>query len=117
MKRYEAMGKLAIINTMAGWHKCETCPCRWNCNGDHLCSETLRDYLLEILPPEESRFSKLRATMARQEWTAQALADEIGIEPYTMSMRLSGKSQWKRNEMLAICRVLGCTMDYLFGDE
>lgn len=116
MKRFESMGKAAIIETMAKWRTCESCPVGYKCSSDKLCSENLRDYLYEELPDNDCKFEHLRMTMIRQEWTNQAMALEIGIEPYTFSTRMSGKSQWKRAEMLAISRVLGCTLDYLFGE-
>lgn len=63
----------------------------------------------------ENIFSNLNAEMARNNMNIKTLSEETGINYESLKNKLSGSTEFKRSEMLAIKRVFpGCSLDYLF---
>jgi transcriptional regulator with XRE-family HTH domain len=48
----------------------------------------------------------LRGKMAERRYTQARLAQEIGISAQSLSRKLTGKREFRLNEVLAICRCL-----------
>ncbi len=63
-------------------------------------------------------FPNLLAEMARSFMTMKTLAEATGIGYETLKDRMSGVSEFRRSEMIAIKQVFPeYTMDYLFAKE
>ena len=64
-------------------------------------------------------FPNLNAEIARANLTKKDFAKKIGIPYDTLKYKLSGKSDFKRNEMFLIRDKLcpHCTLEYLFKKE
>lgn len=63
-------------------------------------------------------FYNLNAEMARSRMTIKALAEKTGITYESMKNKMSGATEFKRSEMLAIKSVFpNCDLDYLFATE
>lgn len=52
-------------------------------------------------------FSKLRGKIVEVYGTIQAFAGAIGITPLSVGKKLSGKSEWTRDEIMKSCSALG----------
>lgn len=60
-------------------------------------------------------FFNLNAEMARKNMNIKTLSEETGITYESLKNKLSGSTEFKRSEMLAIKRVFPeCSLDYLF---
>ena len=53
--------------------------------------------------------NELRAVMARKEMSANELAKALGIDPATLSRKISGQSDFYRNEIEKLCKILELT--------
>ncbi|MFR5243539.1 MAG: helix-turn-helix transcriptional regulator [Clostridium sp.] len=64
-------------------------------------------------------YRNLEAEIARAGITQSRLAEELGITPTTLSLKLNGKSNLSLQECVKIKRFLGAneTIDYLFATE
>ena len=64
-------------------------------------------------------YRNLEAEMARAGITQGRIAEELGITPTTLSLKLNGKSNLSLQECVKIKRFLGTseTVDYLFATE
>ena len=63
-------------------------------------------------------FPNLRAEMARRKMTAKQLSEAVGFTYESLKNKLSGATEFKLGEMLAIQRIFhGCTLEYLFEKE
>lgn len=58
---------------------------------------------------------KLGAWLLREGNTQARLAEEIGISRPTLAGRLQGKTKWNWEDVLAISRITGATLDELAG--
>lgn len=60
-------------------------------------------------------FHNLNAEMARENMTIKSLSQSTGIGYESLKNKLSGFTEFKRSEMMAIKKVFpGCSLDYLF---
>ena len=50
--------------------------------------------------------NEFRAILARKEMSATEIAKEIGIDPATLSRKISGQSDFYRSEIEKICEIL-----------
>ena len=55
--------------------------------------------------------NEFRAILARKEISASEIAKELGIDPATLSRKISGQSDFYRNEIEKICRILELSPD------
>lgn len=55
--------------------------------------------------------SKLRGSIREKFGTQEAFADAIGMSHTTLSAKLNGKSEWKRQEIEDACRLLGISAE------
>lgn len=55
--------------------------------------------------------SKLRGRIREKFGTQEAFADAIGMSHTTLSAKLNGKSEWKRQEIEDACRLLGISAE------
>lgn len=63
-------------------------------------------------------FSNLNAEIARKGMTIKALAASTGIGYESLKNKMSGVTEFKRSEMVAIKKEFpDCTMEYLFKTE
>ena len=63
-------------------------------------------------------FFNLKAEMARRKMTIKDLAERTGIAYESMKNKMSGATEFKRSEMLAVKGVFPeCPLDYLFATE
>lgn len=53
--------------------------------------------------------NEFRAILARKEMSATEIAKEIGIDPATLSRKMSGQSDFYRSEIEKLCKVLNLT--------
>lgn len=53
--------------------------------------------------------NEFRAMLARKEIGASELAKALGIDPATLSRKISGQSDFYRNEIEKICQILKLT--------
>lgn len=61
-------------------------------------------------------FSNLNAEMARKKLTIKALAERTGINYESLKNKMSGTTEFKRNEMVLIKKAFPeCSLDYLFN--
>jgi len=64
-----------------------------------------------------TKFSKLRGRMIEKGYTGKSVAEELGITEHALSNKLTGKSEFTLKEIIAICNLLECTVDYFFDPE
>lgn len=63
-------------------------------------------------------FPNLNAEMARKGMTIKSLSEKAGIKYDSLKNKMSGETEFKRSEMIAIKKEFpDCTMDYLFKTE
>lgn len=65
-------------------------------------------------------FSRLRGRIKEQGKSQADLCAEIGMSPTTLSLKLSGKSDFRQEEIMAIAKCLGITpkqISYFFFCE
>jgi len=68
-------------------------------------------------------YNNLRAEMTRAEKTQKELAEAIGVSKSTFNLKITGKTDFKRSEMVTIARELSnpkrpnLSIDYLFDKE
>ena len=63
-------------------------------------------------------FNNLNAEMARNNMTIKSLAEKTGIGYESLKNKMSGVTEFKRSEMVAIKREFpDCSLDYLFKTE
>ena len=63
-------------------------------------------------------FNNLNAEMARKKVSIKALAEATGINYESLKNKMSGTSEFKRNEMIQIKKEFpDCSLDYLFATE
>ena len=63
-------------------------------------------------------FKNLNAEMARNNITIKSLAERTGIGYESLKNKMSGTTEFKRSEMVAIKREFpDCSLDYLFNTE
>lgn len=63
-------------------------------------------------------FKNLNAEMARNNMTIKSLAEKTGIGYESLKNKMSGATEFKRSEMVAIKREFpDCSMEYLFKTE
>ena len=63
-------------------------------------------------------FPNLNAEMGRRKMSIKALSSATGIPYESMKNKMSGATEFKRSEMLAIKEEFpGFTLDYLFSTE
>lgn len=55
--------------------------------------------------------NEFRAILVRKEISASEIAKELGIDPATLSRKISGQSDFYRNEIEKICRILELSPD------
>lgn len=55
----------------------------------------------------EFDYSVLRGKIVEKFGTSAEFSRAIGISPASMSMKLTNKSSWTREEILAACKLLG----------
>ena len=60
---------------------------------------------------------KLKAARAAKDWSQQQLAEAVGISRQTINAIEKGDYNPTIRLCIAICRVLGCTLDELFWTE
>ena len=51
-------------------------------------------------------YSELFGAMSKKRMNQYELAKAIGVTPSTLSIKLSGKGEFKQSEMLSICKTL-----------
>lgn len=51
-------------------------------------------------------YPKLRGAIREKFGTQEAFAKAMNMNPVTLSFKLSGKSDWTRNEMQDVCKLL-----------
>ncbi len=61
--------------------------------------------------------TKMKQARAEKGLSQAELAREIGVSRQTINMIESGDYNPTIALCRSICRVLGCTLDYLFGEE
>ena len=63
-------------------------------------------------------FNNLNAEMARKKVSIKALAEATGINYESLNNKMSGTTEFKRNEMIQIKKEFpDCSLDYLFATE
>ena len=63
-------------------------------------------------------FNNLNAEMARKTVSIKALAEATGINYESLKNKMSGTTEFKRNEMIQIKKEFpDCSLDYLFATE
>ena len=63
-------------------------------------------------------FNNLNAEMARKKVSTKALAEATGINYESLKNKMSGTTEFKRNEMIQIKKEFpDCSLDYLFATE
>ncbi len=63
-------------------------------------------------------FSNLSAELARNKMTIKALSANTGIKYESLKNKMSGATEFKRSEMVAIKEQFPtCSLDYLFKTE
>lgn len=63
-------------------------------------------------------FRNLNAEMGRNNMTIKNLSERTGIKYESLKNKMSGATEFKRSEMLAIKREFpSCSLDYLFSTE
>ena len=63
-------------------------------------------------------FHNLNAEMGRNKYTIKALSERTGINYESLKNKMSGSTEFKRNEMLLIKHEFpGCSLDYLFATD
>ena len=62
-------------------------------------------------------FENIRREMGASRMSQAVLAKKIGMGEKTLGIKLSGKREFKRTEMLRISKELGQSLDYLFGES
>ena len=63
-------------------------------------------------------FNNLNAEMARQKMSIKELSERTGIGYESMKNKMSGTTEFKRNEMILIKNEFpNCSLDYLFETE
>ncbi|MBP3410414.1 MAG: helix-turn-helix transcriptional regulator [Clostridia bacterium] len=60
---------------------------------------------------------RLKAARAAMDWSQQRLADEVGVSRQTINAIEKGEYNPTIRLCIAICRVLGKTLDELFWEE
>ena len=60
---------------------------------------------------------KLKAARAARDWSQQQLAEAVGVSRQTINAIEKGDYNPTIRLCIAICRVLGCTLDELFWEE
>ena len=50
--------------------------------------------------------NEFRAILARKEMSANDVAKALGIDPATLSRKISGQSDFYRNEIAKLCKIL-----------
>lgn len=60
---------------------------------------------------------KLKAARAARDWSQQQLAEAVGVSRQTINAIEKGDYNPTIRLCIAICRVLGCTLDELFWTE
>ncbi|MBP3493513.1 MAG: helix-turn-helix transcriptional regulator [Oscillospiraceae bacterium] len=60
---------------------------------------------------------KLKAARAAKDWSQQQLAEAVGVSRQTINAIEKGDYNPTIRLCIAICRVLGCTLDELFWTE
>lgn len=53
--------------------------------------------------------NEFRAVLARKEKSSNEIAKALGIDPATLSRKISGQSDFYRNEIEKICKILELT--------
>lgn len=64
-----------------------------------------------------ARNLKIKAARAEKDWTQKALAEAVGISRQTMNAIEQGEYNPTIRLCRSICRVLGKSLDDLFGEE
>ena len=65
-------------------------------------------------------YHNLRAELVRAELTQKDIAEAIGVSKSTLTSKITGKTDFKRSEMVVICKMLSSpkrpsmSIDYLF---
>ena len=59
---------------------------------------------------------KLKAARAAKDWSQQQLAEAVGVSRQTINAIEKGDYNPTIRLCIAICRVLGCTLDELFWE-
>ena len=63
-------------------------------------------------------FPNLNAEMGRKKMTIKSLSEETGINYESLKNKMSGATEFKRSEMLAVkASFPGTSLDYLFATE
>ena len=63
-------------------------------------------------------FPNLNAEMGRKKMTIKALAEKTDINYESLKNKMSGATEFKRSEMLAVKKEFPeCSLDYLFATE
>lgn len=63
-------------------------------------------------------FNNLNAEMARKKLTIKSLAEKTGMNYESLKNKMSGITEFKRNEMISIKKEFPeCSLDYLFSTE
>lgn len=63
-------------------------------------------------------FGNLNAEMGRKRLTIKALAEKTEIGYESLKNKMSGTTEFKRSEMIAIKNEFpGCSLDYLFAED
>ena len=63
-------------------------------------------------------FNNLNAEMARKKVSIKALAEATGINYESLKNKMSGTTEFKRNEMIQIKKEFpDCSLDYLYATE
>ena len=69
---------------------------------------------------ERVKYGKLRGRIIEYFGRYNAFAKETGMSNAVLAMRLSGKSQWKQQEILKVCELLEIdkadVCDYFFSE-
>ena len=63
-------------------------------------------------------FNNLNAEMARRKMSIKELSEKTGIGYESMKNKMSGATEFKRNEMILVkAEFPECSLDYLFATE
>ena len=55
--------------------------------------------------------NEFRAAMARKELTSSDIAKELGIDPATLSRKISGQSDFYCNKIAKLCKILNLSAE------
>jgi putative transcriptional regulator len=65
---------------------------------------------------ENVKNNKLKGARVAKGFTQREMAEKIGISAVSYTRKENGDYEFTQNEMKKICKILGKSLDFLFGD-